>query len=599
MVREFVKIPPRLFMFLAGIILAVAVLGAIGFRSVKNEEWIAETNYENSRNNLKNAIFGAIKNENLKFVREIRRFAQNENFAEESVPGLKAISIFKNEELTYPKAKFNTDSIGDFGREIYSLPLSEARKLSEFRNLYNSKKFSAAYNYAINSADEFLTDKSIINIDWQNYFLTSMLNDILSQENLSHDNRERAWKKLKEISRLITDLKNFLEHEKFLLSAGNYALFSGDGISFAKDFGENFIVISPPELPANNAIIAGIDSAVYASRLLKAVADTAREWSTIEFSILETASDLLYEKSSFVLIPDFPHWSLILEDNSDKIKRASQNKTMLLYVMVFFSLIIPIVGVVMVYRGVVRERQLVLMKDNFLSTISHELKTPLTSVKMYAELMNSGRVQKPEKIVSYTSVILKETARLEGLIEAILNYTRMENGKNGFHWENINLAECVQKVCDSLTVIAEGKGLKITAEIEENCFIIGDYSSIYSLVQNLVDNAIKYTAAGTISVQLTAEEKTISLSVTDTGKGIPANEQKNIFEGFYRIGDESTRETKGSGLGLAIVRRTADAHKAAIILKSAIGRGSTFTVIFKKSEGETQHCNFLHSPLWL
>jgi signal transduction histidine kinase len=96
-----------------------------------------------------------------------------------------------------------------------------------------------------------------------------------------------------------------------------------------------------------------------------------------------------------------------------------------------------------------------------------------------------------------------------------------------------------------------------------------------------VDNAIKYTKEGYVFVRLQQDAQSISLSVEDTGKGIPASEQNNIFEGFYRIGDESTRETKGSGLGLAIVKRTADSHKAAIVLKSSPGKGSTFTVVFK------------------
>jgi signal transduction histidine kinase len=161
----------------------------------------------------------------------------------------------------------------------------------------------------------------------------------------------------------------------------------------------------------------------------------------------------------------------------------------------------------------------------------------------------------------------------------------MENGRHAFRWENINLSECANKVCDSMSVIANGKGLELRREIADGCNITGDYPSIYSLVQNLVDNAIKYTAEGYVLVKLVGAYRDtplpISLSVTDTGIGIPLNEQKNIFEGFYRIGDETTRETKGTGLGLAIVKRTADIHKASIILKSAPGKGATFTVVFK------------------
>jgi len=221
------------------------------------------------------------------------------------------------------------------------------------------------------------------------------------------------------------------------------------------------------------------------------------------------------------------------------------------------------------------------MKDNFLSTVSHELKTPLTAIKMYSEMMHSGRVQKSEKIISHSGVMLKEANRLESLIEDILNYTRMESGKKIFRMESLALSECVNKVCDSMNVIASSKGLEMKREIADNCIIMGDYPSIYSLVQNLIDNAIKYTKEGYVFIKLQQGEQGISFSVEDTGRGIPIDEQKNIFEGFYRIGDESTRETRGSGLGLAIVKRTADAHKAAILLKSTPGQGSTFTVVFR------------------
>jgi signal transduction histidine kinase len=320
-------------------------------------------------------------------------------------------------------------------------------------------------------------------------------------------------------------------------------------------------------LIAKKAIVTEIDSVFYTEAMSKAINETAREWSYIPFSI----------SGNF----PFGEWDVFIEEDSGTIHAESRKRIIILYLMLIFSLIIPVIGVVVVYRGFSRERQLRLMQDNFLSAISHELKTPLTSIKMRSELMNSGRVQKPEKIISHSGVILKESDRLKTLIDAILNYTVMESGKKVFSWESINLSECVESICNSLEVIASGKGLEIKREIENNCTITGDYSSIYSIVQNLVDNAVKYTEEGHVSIKLWSDTQGISLSVADTGKGIPANEQKNIFEGFYRIGDESTRETKGAGLGLAIVKRAADAHKAQIILKSAPDKGSTFTVVFR------------------
>ena len=112
---------------------------------------------------------------------------------------------------------------------------------------------------------------------------------------------------------------------------------------------------------------------------------------------------------------------------------------------------------------------------------------------------------------------------------------------------------------------------------------MGDYTALYSLAQNLIENAIKYTnAPGEITISVYNEEDRAVFSVTDTGVGIDSSEQKNIFNDFYRVGDEMTRSTKGSGLGLAIVKRVAKTHKATISLSSKLGKGSTFTVRFKR-----------------
>ncbi len=475
--------------------------------------------------------------------------------------GIVSVYVFKESALHYPKLnEENAD-------EIYLLEKSEALALKEFLDLQKAKMFTEAGEYALRHIDSFLRNPTIVHLDWNGYFFERMLNDILSGENLSKAEREKFWKKLNETKRLLQNLSTYREHRDFLLAFGNYASYSNEKYFFIKDKSEFFLVISYLDIAIKNAIIAKVDSAYYTERINGLIKETAKEWSYIPY----------------VLSGEYPFgkWEILIDEDRASVRKESKKWINFLSLILVFSLIIPVIGVVVVYRGFSQERRLRFMKDNFLSTISHELKTPLTSIKMYSELMNSGRVNKPEKIISHTGVILKETSRLESLIDAILNYTRMESGKQVFRWETLNLSECVGKVCDSLDVIAKSKGLEIKRELEKDLNIIGDYPSIYSLIQNLVDNAIKYTAEGYISVKLQAVSQGISLSVEDTGKGIPAPEQKNIFEGFYRVGDESTRETKGSGLGLAIVKRTADAHKASITLKSSPGKGSTFTVVFK------------------
>ena len=556
-------VPLKLLLFLAGILLATMVLAVIGYGRIKNEEWIAEKNYESARANLKISVLEASKKEEEKLIGKVKIFVQNEDFLQDSLPaGILSIYAFENGALSYPEInEENRD-------EIYLLENSEALALKEFLDLQKNKMFEAAREYALQKADSFLQNPVLAHLDWNSYFLKKMLSDILSEENLNKDEREKFWKKLNKTEKLLQNLSTYREHRDFLLALGNYAAYSNERYFFIRSGAELFLVVSYSDMAVKNAIVAKMDSVYYTEKMDELIKETAKEWSYIPYSLSGEYP--------------FGEWELLINEDQASIKKESRKWINFLSLMLFFSLIIPVIGVVVVYRGFSQERRLRLMKDNFLSTISHELKTPLTSIKMYSELMNSGRVQKTEKIISHTGVILKETDRLESLIDAILNYTRMENGKQVFRWESINLQECANKVCDSLDVIAKSKGLEIKREIADGCVITGDYPSIYSLVQNLVDNAIKYTAEGYVFVKLQASPQEIVLSVEDTGKGIPASEQKNIFEGFYRIGDESTRETKGSGLGLAIVKRTADVHKASIILKSSLGKGSIFTVVFKQ-----------------
>ncbi|MDR1830502.1 MAG: HAMP domain-containing histidine kinase [Candidatus Fibromonas sp.] len=558
-------VPLRLLLFLAGILLATFVLAIIGFRSIGKEKLLAEKKYESARASLKAAIIESSQKETEAIVKEIQRFSFSENFLQDSLPGILSAFVFKDGVLIYPKIGEEKDS------EFYLLEREDALALKKFLDLQKAKKFAEAREYVLETVNSFMKNPSIARLDWDSYFLEKMLNDILCDQNLSKEEAEKFRNILSETKRFLQNLDTYSRHRDFLLALGSYANYLNGGYSFIRH-GQDFFLAVPSESTAKNSIIAKIDSVFYSNKMNWAISETAKEWSYIPYSI---SSEFPFGESNILT-----EENIIIEEDYKTVK---EDESGFLLLMLVFSLIIPVIGVVVVYRGISRERQLRLMKDNFLSTISHELKTPLTSVKMYSELMNSGRVQKTEKIVSYTGVILKETNRLESLIEAILNYTRMESGKKAFRWESIDLSECVNKVCDSLDVIANGKGLEIKREIAAGCTITGDYSSIYSLVQNLVDNAIKYTAEGHVFVKLQQDAQSISFSVADTGKGIPKSEQKNIFEGFYRIGDESTRETKGSGLGLAIVKRTADAHKASIILESTPGKGSTFTVVFKRS----------------
>ena len=351
--------------------------------------------------------------------------------------------------------------------------------------------------------------------------------------------------------------------------------------------------MSYPYLSGDQVVIAVIDRDAYKSRLLGKLESVIQSYKNIPFSITGKSDNLIMgeipENTPIIdqhIISEALDWEFTLyEKDMQDIHKETRHRMFLMYGLMLFALITVIFGSFFMFRFITQERKLLSMKANFLSSVSHELKTPLTSIKMFAEMMARGRLQRAEKVQEYSTLIGKEATRLENLIGAILNYTRMEHGTGAFKWERLDFSICAKKVFDAVEDIGVEKGLTFYTHFEPNVFVMGDYTALYSLVQNLIDNAIKYTEApGDIKVDVKDDGDWVVFSVSDTGIGIPLSEQKNIFNDFYRVGDEMTRSTKGSGLGLATVKRVAETHKATISLVSKPGKGSTFTVKFKKAE---------------
>ena len=368
---------------------------------------------------------------------------------------------------------------------------------------------------------------------------------------------------------------------------------SKEGILYKSTDNTTLFKMSYPYLSGDQVVIAVIDRDAYKSRLLGKLESVIQSYKNIPFSITGKSDNLIMgeipENTPIIdqhIISEALDWEFTLyEKDMQDIHKETRHRMFLMYGLMLFALITVIFGSFFMFRFITQERKLLSMKANFLSSVSHELKTPLTSIKMFAEMMARGRLQRAEKVQEYSTLIGKEATRLENLIGAILNYTRMEHGTGAFKWERLDFSICAKKVFDAVEDIGVEKGLTFYTHFEPNVFVMGDYTALYSLVQNLIDNAIKYTEApGDIKVDVKDDGDWVVFSVSDTGIGIPLSEQKNIFNDFYRVGDEMTRSTKGSGLGLATVKRVAETHKATISLVSKPGKGSTFTVKFKKAE---------------
>lgn len=469
--------------------------------------------------------------------------------------------------------------------------LKESLQLLRFEILMEQKKYNEAQNLSLNELNYFLKRPQITDISSTRFFFESIFNQILSIENLEKEKRETFWNIRENLSRQLIHSEKLYNKLDFLQNLIHDKQNSDEGLLYRFDGDDLYFKMSYPWLFGDQVLIAQIDLDKYQNRILSKVKNISKEWKSIHYTITNAndsilsgvlpPGEIIFEKH---FLEAGLNWTLNLyQKNQKEFNKEGLQKKILLYGLIAFSLLTVIFGSFFMLRFLLQEQKLLTMKSNFLSSVSHELKTPLTSIKMFSEMMAKGRVQKTEKIQEYSTLIGKESTRLENLIGAILNYTRMEHGSAAFKWEVIDLGLCVENIYNSMLDIAIEKKLNIDSHIKKSLFIMGDFTSLYSLVQNLIENAIKYTnPPGSIFVEIYEEDEKIIFSVIDTGIGIPMSEQKNIFNDFYRVGDEMTRSTKGSGLGLAIVKRVVETHKASISLQSRVGKGSTFTVRFKK-----------------
>jgi signal transduction histidine kinase len=472
--------------------------------------------------------------------------------------------------------------------------LSKSLRLLKFEIFVEEKKHAVAENYCLYLFSEFLDGKVFQDIGSAKFFFDNALSQILSFEDLSKEKRDAFWNLRENLNRQLEHAEIFAGNRNFLLTLASDPRESGDGILYKSNGERLFFRMAYPWLSGDQVVIGLIDMDAYRERILKKLSDVAREWKGIEYAITDERDSIVLKNASNpdalisrqIDLGKNLEWTLTLfKRDTQELYREARYKMFQLSGLVAFSLLTVILGSFFILKAISQERKLIAMKTNFLSSVSHELKTPLTSIKMFAEMISRGRVQKIEKCKEYAELIGKESTRLENLIGAILSYTRMETGRQTFRWEKFDLSECVLRVYESILDQAENRGLAMTRDLTPGCFVMGDFTALYSLAQSLIENAIKYTnPPGKVHVSVFGEGEKIVFSVTDSGIGIASAEQKNIFNDFYRVGDEMTRETKGSGLGLAIVKRVAEAHKASVTVQSHPGKGSTFTVKLKKAE---------------
>lgn len=238
-----------------------------------------------------------------------------------------------------------------------------------------------------------------------------------------------------------------------------------------------------------------------------------------------------------------------------------------------------VTGAVVLTLDVTEREQREKLRREFSANVSHELKTPLTSISGFAELMSQGLVP-PDKVREFSLDIQKECTRLTNLVEDIIDLSRLEEGGGDMTWEDIDLYTLCDDVLQSLEPVAKRQTVMLRLA-GESLRVRGVYQVLREMVYNLCDNAIKYNRpGGSVTVTVARSAGRASVTVADTGIGIPYEDQSRVFERFYRVDKSHSRAIGGTGLGLSIVKHAAALHGAEIKLQSQPEDGTVITVLF-------------------
>lgn len=228
------------------------------------------------------------------------------------------------------------------------------------------------------------------------------------------------------------------------------------------------------------------------------------------------------------------------------------------------------------------------IRSEFVANVTHELKTPLTSISGFIETLQDGAAENPEIRNKFIDIIAIETSRLERLIEDVLVLSEIENKRAPMDVTVIDTKDRLIKLISAMEPIATGKKVTIEAQLAEDCFIEGNVDRFIQMMMNLIENAVKYSKedqGGTVRVISRKDEKKVYVEVCDNGIGISEEHFHRLFERFYRVDKSRTKKGGGTGLGLSIVKHIAFLLNAEIKVESKLEEGTKFTVIFNRKEG--------------
>ena len=286
----------------------------------------------------------------------------------------------------------------------------------------------------------------------------------------------------------------------------------------------------------------------------------------------------------------FPPWKIKISEASNFSKVGINLFSSYYFWSILTAFIIIIFGTLLIFRIISREREIISIKSDFIASVSHELKTPLTSIKALIERLLSGKIKEQEKMQEYFSVIDQDANKLTRLVKNILDFSKIEEGKKEYNLVSTEIVPWLDKTIDEFIDDHIHEKIKIKKNFDLNISSIKiDRDALSLCLNNLLDNAIKFSEyKKEIEFNLRQNTDYLIIEVKDYGIGMKREDIGHIFDKFYQGQSSSGHSVKGVGLGLAIVKHAIQAHRGKIVVTSTPGQGSTFTIFLPKDNSESR-----------
>ena len=365
---------------------------------------------------------------------------------------------------------------------------------------------------------------------------------------------------------------------------------------FSREVNDSAFLLSyfklPAAFPQSRLLALGyqLDNEYILSSLFPGVLTSVELGKDMLVGILDQNDSLLYIQYEHPLpmylvsasfSQQFDGWKVALFDPDGKSMEQLSGKEKQLYLVLFAGIIaVMLIGIILLVRSVMHETEISRLKSEFVSNVSHELKTPLALIRMFGETLDSGIVTNEKKRREFYSIIRKESERLTHLINNVLDFSRMDAGVKEYNFSETDLIEVVRNSLDAYKFQISDNGFNIESDLpDESIKLRIDRDAVSQVLLNLLNNAVKYSDKEKyIGIKVSKNSDFAMISVTDHGVGISKEELKKIFDKFYRVSTVRAKEVPGSGLGLTLAKHIVEAHGGRIDVESDVTEGTTFTV---------------------